>query len=138
MNEIEMRKEEHFGVYVAIERDEEILLVKKNRGPYTGTMDLPGGAPEFGESPIETVMREIQEELGFVIEKDCLELSKVIGFLHKMKDGMFYHKGVVFAYAGKIDEIGDGSLKSSDTDGFRWVSKTSDELSPLTREYLQK
>ncbi|MGH3804616.1 MAG: hypothetical protein ACRDTD_31645, partial [Pseudonocardiaceae bacterium] len=39
----------HFGIYAAVVQgagdDQRILTVHKTRGPYTGMLDLPGGAP---------------------------------------------------------------------------------------------
>lgn len=33
-------------------------MIIKKRGPYTGLLDLPGGTPEFGESPLQTLTRD--------------------------------------------------------------------------------
>lgn len=57
----------HLGIYGILEKDNNILLVKKTRGPYKGLWDLPGGRPEFGESIFETLKREIHEETGISI-----------------------------------------------------------------------
>jgi 8-oxo-dGTP pyrophosphatase MutT (NUDIX family) len=46
------------------DEDHKILLVKEKRG-----WELPGGGIEQGESPQETITREITEECGFEIEK---------------------------------------------------------------------
>jgi len=47
-------------------RDDEILLVKGNRGLTDGIWTLPGGFLRFGETPAEGVVREIREEVGLV------------------------------------------------------------------------
>ena len=56
----------HLGVYAFIwdEKKEALLLIKKARGPYTGTYDLPGGMIEPEELIEETLEREIKEETG--------------------------------------------------------------------------
>ena len=59
-----MIKSRHLGVYGVIINEDRILLVKKSRGAYTGKLDLPGGSFEHGETPIETLKREISEETG--------------------------------------------------------------------------
>ncbi|MBZ2197381.1 NUDIX domain-containing protein [Ruania sp. N2-46] len=41
-----------------------VVLIRKARGPYVGLLDLPGGSPEPGESPEETLRRELVEECG--------------------------------------------------------------------------
>jgi len=40
-----------------------ILIIRENRG-----WELPGGGIEQGESPQETIIREMKEECGFIIE----------------------------------------------------------------------
>ena len=60
-----MKKHTHVGVYGIIINDNKILLVKKQRGPYVGKWDLPGGGVEPGETSIETSNRELLEECGY-------------------------------------------------------------------------
>ena len=52
----------HKGVYAIIKKNNQILVIRKARGPYTGLYDLPGGTPEDSETPEETLKREIKEE----------------------------------------------------------------------------
>lgn len=51
-------------VAVAIVRDERLLVVRKQSGGY---WILPGGKPETGESEVETVHREVDEELSCTV-----------------------------------------------------------------------
>jgi len=44
-----------------------LLLVKRLRAPEAGCWGLPGGKVDFGERLVETVAREILEEVGLVI-----------------------------------------------------------------------
>ena len=52
------------GVYGVIIKDNKIALVKKKNGGYKGKYDLPGGGMKFHEDTIETLKREIKEEIG--------------------------------------------------------------------------
>lgn len=53
----------HLGVYAVITNAKnQILLIKKSRGPYKGMLDLPGGGPEFHETFEQTLEREVMEE----------------------------------------------------------------------------
>lgn len=57
----------HFGVYgVAIDNDK-LLVIEKNSGPYQTRFDLPGGSQEVGESMVDTLEREVLEEIGFTV-----------------------------------------------------------------------
>ncbi len=55
---------------LAVDRDGRLLVVRK-RG--TSVWMQPGGKPEPGESPAETLARELHEELGVSIHPDALE-----------------------------------------------------------------
>lgn len=54
----------HLGVYGILQKDGEILVIKKARGPYVGMFDLPGGRMKFGETIQECLARECLEETG--------------------------------------------------------------------------
>ena len=62
-------KHTHLGVYAIIRQNRKFLLIKKARGPYTGMFDLPGGKIEFGETPEQTLVREVAEETGLFKRK---------------------------------------------------------------------
>lgn len=64
MSQNRVIKHTHLGVYGVMMRNNEILLIKKARGPHTGKWDLPGGRIEFGEEPYAALLREIEEETG--------------------------------------------------------------------------
>ena len=61
---MEVNKKTRIGAYGLIIRENEIALIKKARGGYKGLLDIPGGGIEHGESPEETLIREIKEEAG--------------------------------------------------------------------------
>ncbi len=50
------------GAYGVVLRDSKILFTQKKSGPYKGLWGLPGGKIEFGETPEETLKRELLEE----------------------------------------------------------------------------
>jgi 8-oxo-dGTP diphosphatase len=47
-----------------IVKDGRILLIEKKRGHGAGKINGPGGKIDPGETPLESVVRETQEELG--------------------------------------------------------------------------
>lgn len=56
---------QHRGIYgIWLDARGRIPLIRKSRGPYTGLLDLPGGTPEVGETPEQTLRRELVEECG--------------------------------------------------------------------------
>ena len=54
----------HFGVYGLWKQGDQLVLVRKSRGPYAGLLDLPGGSPEINETEDQTLSRELEEECG--------------------------------------------------------------------------
>ena len=55
---------------LAVTDGNRVLLVKKRGGQ---RFILPGGKPEIGEQDLDTLRREIQEELGCDIESNSVE-----------------------------------------------------------------
>lgn len=114
------QKKIYLGVYGLNLKNKKILMIKKNRGPYKGKFDLPGGAIEFGESFDVALKREIREETG--AELVSMEfLSNENYFCKYKKDGElreFHHVGIYYKVkldtkdilAGPDGEDSDGSL----------------------------
>lgn len=116
----------HFGVYGTCIRAGKLLCVKKNRGPYIGRYDLPGGSQEIGESLLETLKREIIEETGFqVLSAENNRIFDVFVRLRDEKDTVHH----IFAvYDVCLDENSGISIADSidqgevnDSAGISWV-----------------
>ena len=58
----------HIGVYGVCIKDNKLLCIRKERGPYKNRFDLPGGSQKEYESLTETLVREFQEETGYQID----------------------------------------------------------------------
>lgn len=58
----------HIGVYGVYIKDNKLLCIRKERGPYKNRFDLPGGSQKEYESLTETLVREFQEEMGYQID----------------------------------------------------------------------
>lgn len=65
------------AVGLLIEREGELLLVKRAREPYRGRWDLPGGFLEEDEEPEDGALREALEETGLRIR-----LGRLVGVYH--------------------------------------------------------
>ena len=48
--------------------DRKVLLVRRRRPPEADTWSIPGGKVSFGETIQNAVIREVQEELGILID----------------------------------------------------------------------
>ncbi len=74
-------------------RGDEILLIRKKRGFGAGKINGPGGKVDPGETPLESALRETEEELG--VRPLDAELRGVLHF--QFRDGFSLHCSVFLA-----------------------------------------
>ena len=48
---------------------QELLVVRRAKEPAKGTLDLPGGFTDIGETAGQAVVREVMEETGIAVER---------------------------------------------------------------------
>ena len=93
------RKHTHIGAYGIITNNNQIVLIKKARGGYTGLLDLPGGGIEHNESPTETLIREIMEEVGGIVTYNKLIDVTSNNIVWQIKNDYFedlHHLGILY------------------------------------------
>lgn len=140
-----MIKARHLGVYGVIINDGFILLVKKSRGAYIGKLDLPGGSFEHGETPVETLKRELSEETNAkVVDYSiyCADSVLVDWVNHDKSEDTenMHHIGIIYdvkidASEGiKHDTDGQDSLGAS---WYKISELNKDNISPLTYNVLK-
>ena len=71
-----MRKEKreypdrpYVGVGVIVFRDQEVLLIKRNKEPNKAQWSIPGGMQIIGETTAEAAKRELLEETGVKVDQ---------------------------------------------------------------------
>jgi len=57
------------------DNDGDLLVCRRKKQPAAGTLDLPGGFVDIGETAEEAVIREIKEELNLDVTKSLLFTS---------------------------------------------------------------
>lgn len=129
----------HLGIYGICIYNKKLLVIHKNRGPYTGRYDLPGGSIEPNENILNTVFREFIEETGVEVQitknigtKDFIVPWTRIGFDHTH----CHHIAVFYEVKYISGDIGS-SPNIDDSIGAEWIDiiKLSvDNSSPLVLE----
>lgn len=102
-----MKEHKHLGVYGLIIKDDRIVLIKKNGGPYDKKLDLPGGSLEFGETPEEALKRELQEEVGIELKKyELYDASSVtFDWVYNGEILKWHHIGIFYKILDFKNEI---------------------------------
>ena len=142
-----MKEYKQLGAYGLIVKEGKILLIKKYGGPYNGKLDLPGGTIEFCERPIETLKRELMEEVGIEVVDFKLFDADSVAFEWQFKEDVIvkvHHTGIFFKVNDfkneikkkvEVDEVNDDSLGAD----FYEIDKLSkDKLSKIALLELEK
>ena len=98
----------HVGSYGVIIRDRKIALIKKARGGYKGLYDLPGGGIEHDETPVETLHRELMEEIGVKVVSERILTAVSKTFQWDVNDELIqdlHHIGILYTVEIEGNEL---------------------------------
>jgi 8-oxo-dGTP diphosphatase len=138
-----MNRISHLGVYALINVQNQVALILKSRGPYTGSWDLPGGKIEFGESPLQALSREVQEEVGLrVLTATPLDIPSIwVVFNNESGEATeLHHLGIIFTCEVSAPEKLRGTGDDQDVSESRWFSLAEArdlKLTPLAHTVLK-
>lgn len=140
-----------FGVYGLLLKDDALLVIDKNGGPYINRYDLPGGSLEEGETLATAMRREFTEETGlevalerqigvadFKLPLDWREFDEVhhiaVFYLVRQTGGTL---SITEQFVGQ-DSLGARWVKASDVsidnasplvlEAFRWIEEQQLDL----------
>lgn len=100
-----------------------LLLQRQPHKPFGGTWGLPAGKVDKGESPENSIVREVFEETGVRIEQDVLTHLQPLWVRHAKYD-FEYH-----SFALPLTDRPDIMLSINEHQAYAWV--TSVEASAL-------
>ncbi len=109
------------GAYGVWQRSGRVLLVKKTKGPYAGSWDLPGGGIESGETPIVTLKREFLEEVAATITTATWIAADSAKSRYVNEDAVaeqFFHVWLLYRVRARASV--HISVASDDTAGAHW------------------
>ncbi|MEU4268391.1 NUDIX hydrolase [Streptomyces sp. NPDC026092] len=130
-----MKQELRVAAYAVCVRDDEVLLARWVDRAGAKRWTLPGGGMDHGEEPVDTVVREVEEETGYLTEPVALLGIDSIrrGWLRRL-GGPGDFQGLRIIYESRVT---GGSLRNEtggSTDLAAWHPLAS--VSDLTRVEL--
>jgi 8-oxo-dGTP diphosphatase len=128
------------GVGAVVVDRERVLLVQRGHEPAKGKWSLPGGILELGESLVQGVVREVEEESGLVVE--AIELIELIDRVDRVSGAAGERVRYHFVIADYLCRVVGGELKAgSDAEAVRWVEraewKNDLALDPITVRVIE-
>lgn len=132
----------HVGAYGFIIKNDEIALIKKARGGYTGLLDIPGGGIEHNETPVEALKRELMEEAGVTVKNYELITATSRTFKWQMTKNTvedLHHIGILYKVEVEEDTVKE-EADGIDSDGcnyYKIKNLSKKELTPFTTEGLE-
>lgn len=121
----------HVSAAVILDADGRLLLVRKQG---TTAFMQPGGKPEPGESPSQTLSRELAEELGVTVAPDELEHLGAFTAAAANEPGFLVVAEVFAAQLGAQQPAVGAEIAE-----LRWITRRDAdeiEVAPLAREYF--
>ena len=114
---------DHIGMYGICIRDNILLCIKKERGPYKNRFDLPGGSQKENEGLTETLVRELYEETGYQIKNygNCRVYDIFVEEQKRMVHHImvFYNVDINFEQQDIVSEKLEDEL--NDSSGIYWI-----------------
>ena len=107
----------YVGVGVIVFRDQEVLLVKRNKEPSKGQWSIPGGRQMIGETAADAAQRELLEETGVYVDR-LLLVDVVDAIIPDVEGKIKYHYTLV-DYMGQWHS--GESRPGDDAQEVRWV-----------------
>ena len=107
----------YLAVSAAIVRDGQVLVVQRARAPAKDLFTLPGGVVECGETLLEAVTREVQEETGLAIEPVALAGHREV--IARDQQGKVERHFVVLCFAARW--LAGEPVLSDELDDARWL-----------------
>jgi len=107
---------------VVLDEQDNILLVRQFRHPVAGfLLEIPAGGIDSGEEPVDSVCRELQEEIGFFPRK----IDKLGGFYS------IPGYGTEYLHCFVATDLVPARLVAEDTADIELVRVSQDEIPPL-------
>jgi len=106
-------------VIIAVRRDDEILLFKREKRPFKGYWGMIGGKTKFDESIPEAVKREVEEETGIKIDINSVKVRSVMLERVKTNQGISHGNMLILTEARPLNDIDTTIVNGKHIDWFK-------------------
>lgn len=120
------------AVAVLVRNQNELLFTVRNKNPKKGFLDLSGGFIDYYESAEQTVIREINEELGLDFSKERIEYLASFDNRYEYKN-IQYHTIDLF-FQVQLKEKPYTILQKSEICEVRWIESNKIKIEELAFE----
>lgn len=107
----------YVGVGVIVFRNQQVLLIKRNKEPNKGQWSIPGGKQIIGETVADAAKRELLEETG--VKVDQLLLVDVVDTIIPDVEGKIKYHYTLVDYMGQW--LSGEPYPGDDAQEVRWV-----------------
>ena len=126
---VKLNENEHIAVAVIfIENDNKEFLIQKTSKEKGGEFSSTGGHVDSGETPLESIKREVKEELGINVDNDNIEEYGFISYDMPLRY-IFYLK--------KNMDINDIKVQKEEVDYVKYMTKEEIQRLIETGEMLK-
>jgi 8-oxo-dGTP diphosphatase len=93
-----------------------LLLHRQDHKPQGNTWNIPGGKIDKGETPLEAIIREVQEESGIMLKPS--EVQPLNSYYIRYSDcDYLYH-----TFKAKVDNKAEVLIQPKEAKAFKWVT----------------
>lgn len=114
------------AVGAVVRRGQEILLVRRGRGPGEGRWSLPGGRVDFGETLAQATAREVREETGLEVM-----VGRFLGWAERIGRRPAPYHYVILDFAADLVDPEAVPTAGDDAAEVAWVALDELETLPL-------
>ena len=137
-----MHRLSRIGAYGLVAVANQILLVRKGRGPFIGAWDLPGSGVEFGDDPLEALAQGMRRETGMPLLMSRLLVAQPHTMTWRIPSGdmvELFQLGLIYRVRVDTDQPLKAGGNGEEVLEARWQDlplQTSLEVSPFVDQAL--
>ena len=126
---VKLNENEHIAVAVIfIENDNKEFLIQKTSKEKGGEFSSTGGHVDSGETPLESIKREVKEELGINVDNDNIEEYGFISYDMPLRYIFYLKKNI---------DINDIKVQKEEVDYVKYMTKEEIQRLIETGEMLK-